>query len=108
MILHKLARSLRRQDWFTVVLEIVIVVVGIFLGLQANDWNQARTDRAVETRYLERLQTDLLNDLRRLDRSSGLTAERMAQVELLLNGIANPEVAASRPNRFIAAVEKAG
>ena len=56
MILRKLAEAIRRQNWFTVVLEIMIVVIGIFLGLQANDWNQARKDRALEVRYLERLQ----------------------------------------------------
>ena len=89
-------------------LEILIVVVGIFIGLQVNDWNQARVDRALESRYLERLRTDLLNDLGRLDASENLANVRMAQVKLLLDGFADPGVAASRPILFIEAVEKAG
>jgi len=108
MILRRLAGALRGQDWFTVVLEILIVVVGIFMGLQVNDWNQARQDRAVETRYLERLQRDLLTDLDRLDRSEQLATRRMQQIELLVDGIADPEVAARKPGQFIEAVEKAG
>ena len=32
MILRKLASAIRRQDWFTVLLEFVIVVLGIFIG----------------------------------------------------------------------------
>ncbi len=106
MILRRLADAIKGQNWFTVVLEILIVVVGIFMGLQVNDWNQARQDRTVEMRYLERLHTDLLTDWSRLDRSEVLTTIRMRQVELLLGGIADTEVAASQPNQFIEAVEK--
>lgn len=107
MILRKLAEAIRRQNWFTVVLEIMIVVIGIFLGLQANDWNQARKDRALEVRYLERLQADLQENQSRLDNSEYFARLRIGQVRLLLDGIANPDVAAAQPNRFIEAVEKA-
>ena len=59
MILRKLAESIRSQDWFVVIIEILIVVVGIFLGLQVDDWNQQRKDRADEQVFLERLHRDL-------------------------------------------------
>jgi len=39
MILHRLAEGVRAQNWFTVIVEVLIVVVGIFLGLQVDDWN---------------------------------------------------------------------
>jgi hypothetical protein len=55
MILQRIAAGLKSRDWFTVVLEVAIVVVGIFIGLQVDDWNQTRKDRAAEQRYLERL-----------------------------------------------------
>jgi len=102
-----MAEAIKEQNWFTVALEILIVVVGIFIGLQVNDWNQARVDRVLESRYLERLQADLLNDLSRLDGSEFLANARMRQVKLLLDGIADSEVAASQPNQFVEAVEKA-
>jgi len=59
MILRRLATALRRQDWFTVGVEIIIVVLGVFLGLQANNWNEARGNREIETQYLARLQSEL-------------------------------------------------
>ena len=62
MILRKLAVAIAAQNWFTVVLEVLIVVVGIFMGLQVDDWNQARKDRAEITVYLERIQGDLKRD----------------------------------------------
>ena len=107
MILSRLADAIRGQNWFTVALEILIVVVGIFVGLQVNDWNEARIDQGLETRYLERLHADLLTDLGRMDRAVDVANIRMQQVELLLDGVADPEGAASQPNQFIEAVEKA-
>jgi hypothetical protein len=42
MILRKLADAIRGQNWSTVILEILIVVVGIFIGLQVDGWNEGR------------------------------------------------------------------
>ena len=106
MILRKLAEALGKQNWFTVVLEIMIVVIGIFLGLQANDWNQVRNDQALEVRYLERLQADLQKEAGRLDSSDYYARLRMQQVRLLLDGIADPEIAKAQPDQFIESVEK--
>jgi hypothetical protein len=47
--------SLRRQDWTAVMIELVTVMLGLFLGLQLNDWNDARQARAREKAALERL-----------------------------------------------------
>jgi hypothetical protein len=59
MILRRLATALREQNWFTVILEILIVVVGIYIGLQADAWMSAKQDRALENEYLERLVADM-------------------------------------------------
>ena len=62
MILSNLATGLKQRDWGTVAVEVLIVVVGIFIGLQVNDWNQARIDRADIAEYMERVQGDLNRD----------------------------------------------
>lgn len=76
MILHRFSRAVRKQDWFTVVLEILIVIVGIFLGLQVDDWNESRKFRQQEAVYLskiaddlEAMQSELLNRVERYDES---------------------------------------
>lgn len=58
MILRRLAQAFAEQNWFTVVLELAIVVVGIFLGLQVTEWNEARKFRAQEATYVELLRDD--------------------------------------------------
>ena len=45
MILRRLAEAIAKQNWFTVMLEVLIVVVGIFTGLQADDWTQEENAR---------------------------------------------------------------
>lgn len=55
MILKRLVDGLRARDWFTVFVELLIVVAGIYLGLQANDWAQEREFRKQEQASLVRL-----------------------------------------------------
>jgi len=59
MILRRLAEAVRTRNWFTVGI-LLIVVLGIFIGLQVDDWNEARKSAAREGHYLERIQADLL------------------------------------------------
>ena len=49
MILRRLTTALRKQDWVTVVIETLIVVFGVFIGLQVNNCNEARAQWAEET-----------------------------------------------------------
>lgn len=59
MILRNLAHSIRRQDWFAVAIEFLIVVAGIFVGLQVTDWNERRQLRERELIYLQQMTEDL-------------------------------------------------
>ena len=63
MILRRLTTALRKQDWFTVAIETLIVVFGVFIGLQVNNWNEARVERQLAKDYVKRLETDLRTDL---------------------------------------------
>ena len=59
MILNRIAQGVRKQDWFTAILELVILVIGIYIGLQVDDWVGERKDRKAETVYLELLARDV-------------------------------------------------
>lgn len=63
MALIKLARRLREHDWFTALLELLIVIVGILIALQVSNWNQERQDRALASQYAQRLHGELQTDL---------------------------------------------
>ena len=66
MILRHLTEALRRQDWGTVLVEIMIVVLGVFIGIQVANWNEERSDRRLGEDYRQRLIEDLQKDLSRL------------------------------------------
>ena len=63
MILRRLAIALRKQDWFTVVIETLIVVFGVFIGLQVSNWNEARQERVEAHSLLDRLERDFEQQL---------------------------------------------
>ena len=44
MLLKRLTQGIRSRDWFTVLVELMVLIVGVFLGLQVDDWNQRRID----------------------------------------------------------------
>ena len=59
MIINRFSRAIIEQNWLTVVLEILVVVIGIFLGLQVADWNENRKHQQQELVYLAKLSDDL-------------------------------------------------
>ncbi|MBI1393576.1 MAG: hypothetical protein GC152_12610 [Alphaproteobacteria bacterium] len=61
MILRRLAAAIRRQDWFTVFVETMIVVLGVFLGLQVQQWAGERAREATEAEYVARLHDEVVD-----------------------------------------------
>jgi hypothetical protein len=59
MILRRVMKHVSDQNWFAVALDFLIVILGVFIGLQVNTWNAERQVRAGEQRYLERLREDV-------------------------------------------------
>ena len=41
MILRRVASALKRQDWVVVLIEFVLVIAGVLIALQINNWNEA-------------------------------------------------------------------
>lgn len=59
MILRRTVEALKQQHWTGVVIELVIVILGVFIGLQAQDWNTARAARAELDQQLVSLRQEL-------------------------------------------------
>ncbi len=59
MILRRLAQSLKEQNWTTIVIEFVLLVAGVFLGIQVANWNEQRQFRAQERELLGRLRLEI-------------------------------------------------
>jgi hypothetical protein len=101
MILNRITNALMNRNLATLIAEILIIIVGIFLGLQVDDWNNSRNDRIRETRYLERLYAELGEDIQNIDRSLKSQKSRRDMGRFLLDAIDNPELVRSDPSMFI-------
>lgn len=87
MILRKFARSIQEQNWFTAVLEITIVVIGIFLGLQVDSLNEERKDRVLEQQYLERLHADAIAAVERQTYARNWNEERLRTQTVVIEAL---------------------
>lgn len=90
MFLQRLARSIQGRDWFSVLIEVLIVVVGILIGLQVNNWNESRKSAAWEQRFLTDLAIEFHSNREQLRQVLELQTRRGSALdkvrELVLHG----------------------
>jgi hypothetical protein len=63
MYLRRIREHIAAQNWFAVAIELFIVVLGVFFGMQVNNWNQDRLDREQGRAYYARIADDLGTDI---------------------------------------------
>jgi hypothetical protein len=71
--------------------EIVLVVVGILIALQINDWYQERLDRHTEREYLVSMKRDLAQDTRELRMAIDSNASLLDGLNEMLHLLAEPK-----------------
>lgn len=87
MLLRRITEHVKAQNWTAVALDFVIVVVGVFIGIQVANWNEARADRVEERQLLTRLhdETKALLNIQRYEYSRHLPRlEAMGAIPTLL------------------------
>lgn len=67
MILRRLSQALKDQNWMAITVEFILLVVGVFLGIQVANWNAARVDRMEYEAALGRLGAEIDVNLAALD-----------------------------------------
>ncbi len=59
MVIRRIREHVADHDWFAVAVDVGIVVLGVFLGTQVNNWNEARIDARQVEAYRDRLMGEL-------------------------------------------------
>lgn len=59
MLLRRMREHVTGHNWFAVAVDFVVVVAGVFVGIQASNWNQARIERRQGREYRAMLVNDL-------------------------------------------------
>ena len=89
MILRRITEHVKAQNWIAVGIDFLIVVFGVFIGLQVNTWNDERTARATSKTYYARLSADLASEtktrLTRIEYYEKTKRHAVAAIEALDN-----------------------
>jgi hypothetical protein len=64
MILRRVIEHVRDQHWTAVAIDFVIVVIGVFVGIQVSNWNQAVIEQREARGAMQRLEEDLRLSIR--------------------------------------------
>ena len=84
MILRRLVENLKHQHWTGVFIELVIVVLGVFIGMQVSNWNAERSERSAETRHLQEIAEDLRADIVVFDKIRRSALMRISSADFIL------------------------
>lgn len=68
MLLRRVIEHVKTQNWTAIAIDFVIVVAGVFVGLQVQEWNAARGHRAAEIGYLNSMEEDVTYSIASLER----------------------------------------
>ena len=59
MIFRRIKAHIEKENWFAVFVDFLIVVVGVFIGIQVANWNDSRATYQTETRLLHELKREV-------------------------------------------------
>ena len=104
MLLRRFLTHFRAQDWIAIVLDFVIVVVGIFVGLQVDSWNQDRKDRIRERAGLEQLYSDFETARDRARTMADFHSEKAEDLGFVIDTMLSATLADSDRRRFLVAL----
>ncbi len=108
---RNIRRRLLRENRFTRYLiyaigEIILVVIGILIALQLNNWNQDISEQKLAKQYLRNIQHDLKQDLQSLERLENTVFNRRKAATSVINTI-NSGIY-NNPGVFLFQVDNAG
>ena len=94
MILRRFMQHVREQNWFAVSLDVIVVIVGIFLGLQVQNWYEEQGERALEEEYLMRIEGELLQSIELNESVFNVGKSALDNLSAIMKSIETCEIAA--------------
>ncbi|MBV1888302.1 MAG: hypothetical protein KUG51_03330 [Urechidicola sp.] len=85
MLFRRISKHVTGQNWFAVFIDFIIVVVGVFIGIQVANWNDVRQKNDLESSYLVRLAGDLEETIDLLESNDKLATANKSVIQTSLN-----------------------
>jgi len=58
-VVRRIREHVAGHNWFAVVVDLIIVIIGVFIGMQVSNWNAARLERGEANAYRAQIIEDL-------------------------------------------------
>ncbi len=100
MLLRRITEHVNAQNWTAVGLVFVIVVVGVFIGIQVANWNDTRADHALEQEYIQRLYADMNGSLEDYKDNDNWDQRRIETQTIILKSLSQGTLAQEDRNDF--------
>ena len=91
MILSRIIEHVRAQQWTAIAIDFVIVVVGVFIGIQVSNWNAERIERQEEIVYLKAMEEDVSWSIESLENLTDMMERQSEARQALYAYCADPD-----------------
>lgn len=75
MLLRSAIQHVKSQNWFAVGIDFVIVVIGVYIGIQVSNWNDEIRVQSLEASYLTRVADELKSNIEMFDSQAQFSRE---------------------------------
>jgi len=87
VLLRRITEHVRAQNWSAVILDFFIVVIGVFVGIQVDNWNQGRINQNKSYENLILMSKDLARDVEVLSELRDGIGRHAESAQLIVNSI---------------------
>jgi len=87
MILRRVIEHFKKQEWTAIAIDFIIVVAGVFIGIQVSNWNAARAEAAQEHEILAAIAEDLRADRVELQNGAASIVRSISATNYALSAI---------------------
>lgn len=107
MLLKRISQYIRNHDWFAVLVELVIIIIGLMMAFQLDRWREANVEHDLELVYIDHLIDDIESDLSDIEYGIDLQSMRLMLINMLMDVAENPEKEIEYPVLFLGALDQA-
>ena len=90
MLLRRITDHVRAQNWFAVGIDFAIVVIGVYIGIQVSNWNDAVRFQSLEESYLTRLSDELRSNIETFEAEAKFAQESRGKLREFLEAVKSP------------------
>ena len=83
MLLRRITKHVKDQNWFAVALDFVIVVAGILIAFKITNWNEELQQGNLEQSYLARMAADIEENIEYLN----LQDQRATEIKTVIENL---------------------